>query len=483
MLRINNKHFKVAYIIVVVMIIVCCIILVDECMNPGSPPPDTTLPVSLSHENSSFITPAPPPGIYRWLYGTGPPDPPKAFSPPPSATIVPITPIILTTPYPTITPVQSPKIARKPLPSTFWFGPLESIPEFNLRVQDSLDFDFRSYDLSSLDFRNSMDVLRHSSFDERTIWSASEFIPEGFDPEAILEIGKNPGLGIRSLHSMGVTGRGVNIAIIDKPLLVQHQEFTDHLHLYEEIGYEPDSLADMHGVAVASIAVGKTVGVAPEAGLYYIGARSSDWREDGTFTYNFSYYAEAIRRILAINDELPEGHKIRVISMQVGFSPDRASVEEVMEAIEAAKNEGMLVICSSVEDIHGFKFHGLGRDPLADPDRFESYRPGLWWAEDFYEGQLFFDRLMVPMDSRTTASPHGSNEYAFYRQGGWSWSIPYIAGIYTLAAQVQPDITPEHFWYLAMSTGRFIDIEYDGGIIPFGPIVDPISLIRAVQAK
>ena len=31
-----------------------------------------------------------------------------------------------------------------------------------------------------------------------------------------------------------------------------------------------------------------------------------------------------------------------------------------------------------------------------------------------------------------------SNEYVFYREGGWSWSIPYIAGVYALAAQVKP---------------------------------------------
>ena len=33
---------------------------------------------------------------------------------------------------------------------------------------------------------------------------------------------------------------------------------------------DPD--AQMHGPAVSSIAVGKTVGVAPEADLYYIGS-------------------------------------------------------------------------------------------------------------------------------------------------------------------------------------------------------------------
>jgi len=62
------------------------------------------------------------------------------------------------------------------------------------------------------------------------------------------------------------------------------------------------------------------------------------------------------------------------------------------------------------------------------------------------------------MDSRTTASFTGISEYVFYREGGWSWSIPYIAGLYALAAQVDPEIPPERFWSLAMETGRTIEL-------------------------
>ena len=46
-----------------------------------------------------------------------------------------------------------------------------------------------------------------------------------------IEIGKNPGLGIRSLHALGITGRGVGIAIIDQTLLVEHQEYAEQLQL------------------------------------------------------------------------------------------------------------------------------------------------------------------------------------------------------------------------------------------------------------
>jgi hypothetical protein len=85
------------------------------------------------------------------------------------------------------------------------------------------------------------------------------------------------------------------------------------------------------------------------------------------------------------------------------------------------------------------------------------------------------------MDSRTTASLGGIEEYIFYREGGWSWSIPYIIGVYALAAQVEPAITPDEFWQLALQTGRTIELKHGGKKYQFGPILDPISLVAELQ--
>jgi hypothetical protein len=350
--------------------------------------------------------------------------------------------------------------------------------------------DLRSYDLSALDLSKSLNDLLYADFDSKTVWPPNDKMPKDFDWKRIMELGKNPGLGIRRLHARGVTGRGVNIAIIDQPLLTDHQEYANRLRLYEEISVKPDTESQMHGAAVASIAVGKTVGVAPEANLYYIGAWTGDWGTGGedNFTWNFRYYAQAVRRILEINRQLPEDRKIRVIAMQVAWSPKAAGYDEITTAVQEAKAAGMLIISSNVEEVHGFKFHALGRAPLADPDVFESYEPGMFWAKEFYTAgedlrKFYADRLLVPMDSRTTASPGGAGEYVFYREGGWSWSIPYIAGMYALAVQVDPKITPERFWSLAMKTGRTIQLKHEGQTIPFGPILDPVTLVETLQKK
>ncbi|MGB7538616.1 MAG: S8/S53 family peptidase [Anaerolineales bacterium] len=359
------------------------------------------------------------------------------------------------------------------------------LPTYDPNSDQGWQMDLRSFDLSSLDFRNSLDDLLYATFDDRTIWPAAEMMPGGFDWQGMMDLGKNPGLDLRSLHGEGITGTGIGIAIIDQPLLVDHQEYTNRLRLYEEINVEPDTGSQMHGPAVASIAVGKTTGVAPGADLYYIGSWTGDWGTGGedNFTYNFVYYAQAIRRILHINAQLPEGRKIRVIAMQTGWRPNQAGYDEITAAVAEAAATGLLVVSSTSAETAGSNFIGMGRAPLADPDAFVSYEPGLFWAKSYFQSQWLHDTMLVPMDSRTTASPTGVEDYVFYREGGLSWAIPYIAGVYALAAQVKPDITPKVFWSTALDTGRTIELSHEGRKYSFGVILDPVALIGALQAK
>lgn len=125
----------------------------------------------------------------------------------------------------------------------------------------------------------------------------------------------------------------------------------------------------------------------------------------------------------------------------------------------------------------------MGRDPLSDPDQFHSYKPATWWEQGFIKQGLPKDTLLIPMDSRTTASPTGKEDYVFYPQGGMSWAVPYLAGMYALAVQVKPDITPEEFWDAAMKTGKTIQIQLEGKEYPLGIILDPQALIMEIRPK
>jgi hypothetical protein len=131
------------------------------------------------------------------------------------------------------------------------------------------------------------------------------------------------------------------------------------------------------------------------------------------------------------------------------------------------------------------RFNGLGREPLMNPDDSASYGPGGWLAKGFFSGERRTEgnTLWVPMDSRCTASPTGENDYAFYRSGGWSWVAPYIAGLYALACQVKPDVTPQEFWKAALDTGDTVKVKKDGQTRSLEKIVNPARLIARLQSQ
>lgn len=376
---------------------------------------------------------------------------------------------------------SEPSIVRYPPADDYTRGKIEELPSYDENLNRGWQVDVRSTDLSSLDLSDRLYDLLHADFDSSTIWPHK--LPLDFDPDKIAEMGKDPGLNVKALHKEGITGKGVSIAIIDQTLLVDHAEYADRVRFYEEINISEDEPAQMHGPAVASIALGKTVGVAPEAELYYI-AETHGTFNNGAFESDFTYLAQSIDRILEINRDLPQDKKIRVISISAGWLPEDKGYNEVVEAVERAKEEGIFVVSSVLERTYGFRFLGLGRNVLKNPNDFESYGPGSWWEDHYFLNESNYkNMLFVPMDSRATAGPTGINDYAFYYQGGLSWSIPYVAGLYALSCQVNPDITPDIFWKEALETGVTIDIEKEGEVYHFGKIADPVKLINKIKIK
>lgn len=374
------------------------------------------------------------------------------------------------------------EIVRRPPVADFRRGQMLKLPAYDPKSGGHFQVDLRGFDLRKLDLNGCQEALLHSDFDSQTQWPPS--LPEGFKPENVMELGKDPGLRVRELHRRGITGKGVAVGVIDQTLLVDHKEYGDRLRLYEEIHSPADSDAQMHGPAVASIAVGKNVGVAPEADLYYISEMHGVFGQGRDFDWDFNWLAQSIHRLLDVNQDLPKDRKIRVISISVGWSPQQKGFAEAMAATARATKEGVFVVSTCIETTHRLAFHGLGREAMADPNDFNSYRPGSWWASMFWQKQFRFPpgkRLLVPMDSRCVASPTGPEDYVAYSSGGWSWSVPWISGLYALACQVWPDITPAQFWAAALQTGKTITLQHAGESISFGTIADPVALIDYLQ--
>ncbi len=143
--------------------------------------------------------------------------------------------------------VENPQFSRRPTVANWsllkktWSSP----PAEPVQADNSFPVDLRLADMSGLDLRKSGDVLmKYASFDTDTRWPKQK--PTKYDPRRILELGKNPGLGVRALHEAGITGRGVHVAFIDQSLLLEHEEYKGRLLKYEEIGQIPMRISVFH---------------------------------------------------------------------------------------------------------------------------------------------------------------------------------------------------------------------------------------------
>ncbi len=341
-------------------------------------------------------------------------------------------------------------------------------------------YDVRSCDISKEDLSVVKDV-NDLSFDSNTTWP--EILPEGFDPEELLEYNKNPGLGIRSLHQKGITGKGVSIAIIDQALLLDHEQYEGNIKLYERI-HCADGTAQMHGPGVTSIAVGKDIGVAPKAKIYYIASTFGHFTEK-SYEFDASIMADAILRILEINKKLAKDDKIRVISISKGYSIQDKGYDELQAAIKKADDENIFVLTTSTNEYYkDFMLFGMDRDYEKDPEDIRSYEPVSWIAKNFYSNpDLYQDFLLFPIGSRTIAGCTNTDDYALSHNGGLSWSVPWCAGLYALCCQVKPDVTPQEFIEAAYSTAVTTDIEYLGKTYSFGKIINPKGLLDQIQSN
>lgn len=83
------------------------------------------------------------------------------------------------------------------------------------------------------------------SFSHKTSFDS---MPAGYDPAALLEWGKYPGLNIDILHKHGFTGKGAVIAYVDQPVSGHEQYNTEKLHCTNN----SNEHSSMHGPAVLS---------------------------------------------------------------------------------------------------------------------------------------------------------------------------------------------------------------------------------------
>ena len=320
--------------------------------------------------------------------------------------------------------------------------------------EDITGKDARNYDFSQL--KASFYTV---SFDEKTIFPREIQRTAG----KVMEIGKNPGLGIRALHERGITGKGVNVAVIDEALDAGHPEYRGKIAKYRDFGSGADSSAQ--GPAIAGLLAGETVGTAPGASIYY--AAVPAWE-----MYDAAYYASALDWIIEINRTLPDGEKIRVVC--ISPNPENPlpwiNVEKYLSAFMRAEEEGMVVLDCTNE--HGAVFGACAYD-YENPEDVSLCRPKSAYriaiapyhydgeAQNIYIGDEELpneNMLRVPVNYKTLPETAAGKDqkydyrYRYDSKGRLSWALPYAAGVLAMGWQVRPGLGGEEMIKILFET-------------------------------
>ena len=303
------------------------------------------------------------------------------------------------------------------------------------------------------------------SFNDRTVLVGAED-----ETAALLEAGRDPGLGVRSLQARGITGQGVKIAIIDQSLLTDHPEISGAIAAYCETGIDSGlNEGTLHGPAVASILAGQTVGVAPGVQVYYMATPgAADSRP----------HADALRHILEINETLPEGEKIRAVSVSAAPG-DRDLFENAdlwRDALADAEAAGLLVLTAQAAGSARLTLSTSTFD-LTRRDSPAACKTGLPNDSGMLAARKSPFCLGLPCAYRTVAEEYvpGQCGYRYDAVGGLSWGIPYCVGVMAVGWQVAPALTNEEMLQTLLDTAA---PNADGL-----RIIDPVHFIETLERE
>lgn len=364
----------------------------------------------------------------------------------PDATIVtttaPTTPTLTAAPITTVSPTQS------KVPYT----------QSGMLIEPYQDVRFQN--ISNINRNLGEELIETLSFDKSTIWTKEDKLIA----ENILKLGMNPGMGIRELHAQGFTGKGITIAIIDQPVVLEHPEFQGKVVKYHDVGTgEFSNTGSMHGPAVISLLAGNNIGTAPDASVYFVAVPS--WLLDA------QYYADALDWIIAENEKLPDRNKIRAISVSAipsGIDSEYKNSNAWDASYKRAAEAGILVLDCSYEQ-------GITVPctyDLYDPDNVAKCIPNWTGPTDSPH-----ERINIPT-RRTSATEQDADgnlifSYQYDGQGGISWTVPYLAGVLAMGWQINPELT----------NSQILDLVYASANDTDGPagIINPKAFIEMVK--
>lgn len=287
---------------------------------------------------------------------------------------------------------------------------------------------------------------------------------------------------VPEVRQLGWTGQNIGIAVLDSGVNYNHPELapggTDAsaktVKLWDAVNNDADPMDDEgHGTAVASIAAGKTLGVARNARV--VAVKVLDAQGNGTGTQILS----GINKILAsINAGNP--YNIRVANLSLGgyddtaWPPGSGTCDNLdpatFSAFQSLRQAGVLVVVAAGNGgcTTGVAWPACLSNAMAVGATYD----GTFFSIGFGKGQCMSggcSELLVNADDVACYSDSGekldvwapgSEALAARSSGGMqgihgtSASAPYVSGVGALLSQAVPDRTSDALFAAIRNTGK-----------------------------
>lgn len=285
-------------------------------------------------------------------------------------------------------------------------------------------FGFGFSDLTNHEFEDNIDfkIIRKIPFSTRTVFPEKH--PFHFS-QSIYHVDDD----IKKLHEMEIDGSKMNIAIIDFYFETIPNELKECLFYLKKC--TENSEVSFHGTTVACQLCGKNLGIAPKANLWF--------------------YATGQGRNNIVNDDLialkdiyeqnKNGANIKVISISGSRHRENPEFQEVYQKL---LNQGCYIIDSL---LFGENFTSIN----VDANTGELYYTD---RQEQAMGDEIKTKIAIKTGGKMTPLVTTENDYLYCGQATYSWSIPILTGYFTLALQVNPELTYDEFVSLARTTAK-----------------------------
>lgn len=246
---------------------------------------------------------------------------------------------------------------------------------------------------------------------------------------------------IDSVHKNGITGKEINIAVIDNGFINTPTEIDGKIkNYYESYGSRGDHY---HGEIVLSYLVGKNIGVAPDANVSFYDINPDYFESHPELVGDNprALYGKLIYdRLVEIYNKNLSGENTQIVNISSGYAKASNLEKEFAFIKEKLKETGCYVIDSD-------EFSKYFTTVNTDLNNRTYYLSD--WQQDNHA--LHESKVMVP-SSEMVPLWGSDKDYMYHGNTSFSWSIPKVSGMFALALEVNPKLTFEDFAQIARET-------------------------------